>query len=75
MIETEEQYQETLQRILKGAEMIEHPLTTPEKRAEYMKLYDALTKEARDYLIRECAMKFPYLRREYEQNGLLSQGG
>ena len=73
-IQTEEEYEATLQRILKGAEKIEHPLTTPEKRAEYMKLYDALYESARDYLMRECARKLPYMQRVYEQNGLLNGG-
>lgn len=73
-IQTEEEYEATLQRILKGAEKIEHPLTTPEKRAEYMKLYDALYESARDYLRRDIARKLPYMKRFYDEHGLLKEG-
>lgn len=70
-IQTEAEYQQTLERILKGAEMIEHPLTTPEKREQYMKLYDALCEQIQNYHIREYAATFPYMRRTYEEIGLL----
>lgn len=74
-IQSEEEYQQTLERIIKGAEMIDHPLTTPEKREKYMQLYDSLCEEAREYLMRECAEKFPYLKRIYEEHGLLQNKG
>lgn len=74
-IQTEEEYQKTLERIIKGAEMIDHPLTTPEKREKYMQLYDSLVAEARIYLMTECAEKFPYLKRIYEEHGLLPSEG
>lgn len=74
-IQTEEEYQQTLERIIKGAEMIDHPLTTPEKREKYMQLYDTLCEAARLYLMTECAGKFPYLKRIYEEHGLMTSEG
>lgn len=78
-IQTEEEYQQTLERIIKGAEMIEqmkdHPLTKPEKLKEYMQLYDTLVAAARIYLMTECAGKFPYLKRIYEEHGLMPSEG
>ncbi|EJW17587.1 hypothetical protein PAV_3c00320 [Paenibacillus alvei DSM 29] len=74
-IQTEEEYQQTIERIIKGAEMIDHPLTTPEKREKYMQLYDTLVAAAREYLMRECAEKFPYLKQIYSEHGLLPNEG
>lgn len=73
-IQTEEEYEATLQRILKGAEMIDHPLTTPELRTKYMRLYDELYEAARDYLRRDIARKLPYMKRFYDEHGLLKEG-
>lgn len=69
-IQSEEEYQETLERILKGAEMIEHPLTTKENRNKYMQLYDSLCLAVRKYHAREYSEKFPYMRKAYEECGL-----
>ncbi|TKH43434.1 hypothetical protein C1I60_14155 [Paenibacillus terrae] len=48
-IENDEQYNEVLARIVKGAETIDHPLTTPERREKLMPLYDSLVEVARKY--------------------------
>lgn len=49
-IENEEQYLELSMRMVKGAEIIDHPLTTPEKRAELMKVYDQMDEITRKWL-------------------------
>ncbi|MCC3379857.1 hypothetical protein ACFQ5D_09445 [Paenibacillus farraposensis] len=48
-IENDEQYNEVLARIVKGAETLDHPLTTPENRVKLMPLYDSLVEVARKY--------------------------
>lgn len=50
-IENDEQYNEVLARIVKGAETLDHPLTTPESREKLMPLYDSLVEVARKYRI------------------------
>lgn len=49
-IENEEQYLELSLRMVKGAELMEHPLTTPEKRAELMVLYDQMDEVTQKWL-------------------------
>ncbi len=48
-IKNDVEYEEVLERMRKGAEMIEHPLTTEKSRAELMKVYDALSEAAVAY--------------------------
>lgn len=48
-IKNDAEYEELLERIRKGAEMIEHPLTTDKNRVELMKVYDALSDAAIAY--------------------------
>ncbi|MNW32481.1 hypothetical protein D3C74_94240 [compost metagenome] len=48
-IENDEQYNEVLARIVKGAETLDHPLTSPESREKLMPLYDSLVEVARKY--------------------------
>jgi hypothetical protein len=52
-IDTEEEYNAVLDRLVTGARMIEDPLTTPEERGLYMKVYDALCHLIDDYQARE----------------------
>ncbi|MEK3947297.1 hypothetical protein MHB46_02245 [Paenibacillus sp. FSL H7-0703] len=48
-IENDDQYNEVLARIVKGAETLDHPLTSPERRDKLMPLYDSLVEVARKY--------------------------
>ncbi len=48
-IKNDAEYEEVLERMVKGAEMIDHPLTKPERRVELMKVYDALSDAAIAY--------------------------
>lgn len=49
-IENEEQYLELSMRMVKGAEIIDHPLTTLEKRAELMAVYDQMDEITQKWL-------------------------
>lgn len=49
-IANEEEYLELSMRMVKGAEIMDHPLTTPEKRAELMVLYDQMDVITRKWL-------------------------
>lgn len=52
-INNEDEYNAVLDRLVTGARMIEDPLTTPEERELYMKVYDALCSLIDDYQERE----------------------
>ncbi|MFD1955987.1 hypothetical protein ACFSL6_17865 [Paenibacillus thailandensis] len=48
-IENDEQYDELLARIVKGAQTIEDPLLDPNDRQRYMKAYDKMVSVAMAY--------------------------
>ncbi len=48
-IKNDAEYVEVLDRMVKGAEMIDHPLTKSDRRIELMKVYDALSDAAIAY--------------------------
>ncbi|TCZ76082.1 hypothetical protein E0485_14645 [Paenibacillus albiflavus] len=52
-INSEAEYLEALDRMVKGAEMIEHPLASEEQRKQYRRVYDAIEAEVLDWQRRQ----------------------
>lgn len=67
-------YDEILKRIEDGAQKMDHPLMTPEKKAKLMPLYDALVDVASAYRRAEMVRLFPEYEKIYADLGLPVQG-
>lgn len=61
MIGTEEEYNKTLERLVKGAEYLENPFLQPEQRDKAQKLYDTLETQIRAYKEAKANGRVKYL--------------
>jgi hypothetical protein len=69
MIKTEDEYHQTLGRIVKGAEYIANPLTEQSKRIVALRKYDRLVEEAQAYRRSQMVTEFPEMREVYKKLG------
>ncbi|MGG3504713.1 hypothetical protein ABES58_04430 [Paenibacillus lautus] len=67
-------YDEILKRIEDGAQKMDHPLMTPEKKTQLMPVYDALVDVASAYRRAEMVDLFPEYEKIYADLGLPVQG-
>jgi hypothetical protein len=72
-VQTEEEYQAILVRIVAGAKKMTNPLLEKEDLAKMERVYNALCEEAEHYRIRDYARSFPYIREFYEEQGKIGK--